>query len=256
MTYHMSLAAAVAAGISLTGAVQAQNTDDNSVCNDGYSVTDVDDNGYVSPIEMNAYAEKAIGQMDADQSGSVDKDEYVNCNNVLSGTQSASADRTERHLAALDLNDDGSISLDEYMKASADTYENAKGGDQTAATDAAHLIFIPADAGQPDVTTMSRNEYSARSGLMFVALDSDQDNALTKEEFMEKAPPMVDISETLNREFDEMDTDGSGDLTTSELTAANQKRADEAMENAEMQSDSGASDMGAPVVYYSYPHTM
>ncbi|APE44216.1 hypothetical protein BOO69_13010 [Sulfitobacter alexandrii] len=256
MTYQMSLAAAVAAGISLTGAAQAQNTDDSSVCNDGYSMTDVDDNGYVSPIEMKAYTEKAMGQMDADQSGTVDKDEFVNCNNVLSGTQSASADRTERHLAALDLNDDGSISLDEYMKASADTYNSAKDGDKAAATDAANLIFIPADAEQSDVTTMSRNEYSARSGLMFIALDTDQDNALTKEEFMEKAPPMVDISETLNREFDEMDADGSGDLTTTEMIAANQKRADDAMKNAEMDSDSGASDKGAPVVYYSYPHTM
>lgn len=258
MTHRFTFVAAVAASFSLATVAQAekhQSADAGSLCESGYSATDVDNNGYISTIEMNAYAERSATEMDNDQSGAISRDEFVNCNNAMSGTKSASAQRTEEDMAALDKDGDGSLTQSEYMTGSAELQQKASGGDEDAADASMRVIFMPDAMAEQDATEMSQDAYAARSGLMFIALDQDKDDVMTREEFMAETPPMVDISETLNRQFDEMDTDKSGDLTQTELIQANQKRAERAMERAK-EDGVELSDEGAPVVYYRYPDAM
>ena len=123
--------------VSLAATAQAeqhQKAENGSLCEDGYSATDVDGNGYISQIEMNAYAERSATDMDTDKSGTVSRDEYVNCNNSMSGTKAASTQRTEEDMAALDENEDGSLTLDEFMTGSAELQQKASGGDDAASS--------------------------------------------------------------------------------------------------------------------------
>ncbi len=256
MTKFLQTTALAAASCVFTAtAPQAANHAAN--CDGGYSVTDVDGNGYVSKIEMNAYAEKQSASMDTDKSGTISRDEYVNCSTAMMGQQAKSAERTDADMQAIDADGDGTITQSEFMQAGAGTHSEVQTGDQDAIDRAGHLILQIEAAPVLDIATLGSEEYLARSGMLFVLLDADRDAGLTREEFMANAPPVVDISEVMNREFDTADTDSSGDLTTTELIAANTKRADEAIQKAEQETGEKADpEKGAPVVYYTYPGTM
>ncbi len=254
MTKFTTFAAATAAIFTLTASAQgAAHSAAATVCDDGWSATDVDGNGYISTIEMNAYAEKQTQQMDADKSGTVSKDEYVNCSMAAQKQEAQPAKRSEADMQALDADGDGMISRGEYRDATASNQEAAASGDAEAVELSGRLIYLIKDTPAPDYTIMSLDEFAARAALMFAAIDADQNDALTREEFMQEVPPMTDISEVLNRDFDTADTDASGDLTTTELVAANTKNADYAIEQAS--SDGNAADdpeAGAPVVYFRF----
>ena len=256
MTNYMQTTAIIMASCALTATTALAQTKPD-VCDGGYSVTDVDGNGYVSPIEMNAYAEQQSSTMDADKSGSVSRDEYVNCSMEMMGQQAKSEERTEADMQSLDADGDGTITQSEFMQAGAGTHAKVQTGDQEAIDRAGRLILQIEAVPQIDIPTLSLEEYAARSGMLFVLLDTDRDAGLSREEFMAKAPPMIDISEVLNREFDSADADRSGDLTTTELIAANNKRAERAMKAAEQETGEKADpEQGPPVVYYTYPSTM
>lgn len=256
MTNYLQTTAIIMASCALTTtAALAQTKAD--VCDGGYSVTDVDGNGYVSPIEMNAYAEKQTATMDADKSGSISRDEYVNCSMEMMGQQARSAERTEEDMQSLDADGDGTITQSEFLQAGAGTHAKVQAGDQGAIDRAGRLILQIEAVPQIDIPTLTLEEYAARSGMLFVLLDTDRDAGLSREEFMAKAPPVMDISEVLSREFDDADTDSSGELTTTELIAANNKRAERAMKAAEQETGEEADpERGPPVVYYTYPGTM
>lgn len=244
--------AALMATTLVMGAGAGLAQDKPAACETGYSATDVDDNGYVSTIEMNAYAEQQTKDMDADSSGGISRDEYVNCS--LAGQTAATSTRTEDDMSALDLNDDGSISLSEYIAGGAETYDSAKGGDSAATERAGRLIFIVEGQTASDMSGMTRDEYAARSYMLFSGLDRDSDDALTREEFMDDAVT-TNFSDIRNAEFDAADTDASGELTTTELIEYNQSRADKAMSRAEEDTGEAAdSERGVPVMYFYHPY--
>ncbi len=252
-TFTFSAILAASCALTATTALAANS----GACSDNYSMTDVDGNGYVSKIEMNAYAEKQASDMDTDKSGTISRDEYVNCSKAMMDKPAQPMDRTEDDMAQIDANGDGKITQDEFMKAGAGTHEAAKTGDQAAVDRAERTILLINGAPQVQVPAMGLEEFAARSGMLFIRLDANRDNSLTREEFMNKAPEPVDMSEVLNREFDDMDTDKSGDLTTTELIQANADKADYAMKAYEKDTGEKADpEAGAPVVYYTYPEPM
>jgi Ca2+-binding EF-hand superfamily protein len=256
MPTKMTFAASVAATLAAATALQAESHGAPSACEGGYSVTDVDGNGYISPIEMDDYAKRQAAEMDSDGSGTVSRDEFINCANMMAGKKAAGEARTEEDMAAMDGDGDGALSAEEYMSTSRSEAESALAGDDAALARMNRLIFVP-DGMSADTETMSLEEFASRAAMLFVALDSDQSADLTREEFMAMAPPVMDISEVLNREFDSADADGSGDLTETELTALNQRRAEEAAARAEAATGEEVDpEVGAPVVYYTYPSTM
>ncbi len=254
MTRFTHIAAAVAASFTLVGTANAATQEGAaSICDDGWSMTDVDDNGYVSKIEMNAYAEAQASQMDADKSGTISKDEYVNCSMRAREQQAMSGTRDEATMTKLDADGDGTVTQAEFMKAGIGAHEAVKSGDSTATDMGLNMIYVLEAQPIPDMTAISLDEFAARAALLFAALDSDRNEGLSKEEFMAKVPPMTDISEVLNRDFDTADTDKSGDLTTTELIAANAARADRAMKKSEEDSGTVANpEKGAPVVYFRF----
>jgi len=255
MTNIFVCSAIVAASCALTSTTALAAS--SGVCSDTYSMTDVDGNGYVSKIEMNAYAEKQSAEMDADKSGAVSRDEYVNCSKAMMDQPMQPMDRTEDDMAKIDVDGDGNITQEEFRKAGEGTYEAAQTGDETAVDRAERMILMINGAPHVQVPALGLEEFAARSGMLFIRLDTNRDNSLTRQEFMEKVPEPVDISEVLNREFDEMDTDKSGDLTTTELIQANVNKADYAMQAYEADTGEKADpEMGAPVVYYTYPKPM
>lgn len=236
-------------------ATPALAADDKPTCEGGYSVTDVDGNGIVTKIEMNAYAEKDLAAMDADGSGTVSKEEYVNCRNVMAGEATKPMERTEADMMALDANEDGLVDAHEYMSGATTTRAAAMEGDTDAEARAGRLILVLEEEQMPNLADMSEDEYAARAAMLFTTLDTDQTADISREEFLEMAPPVMDISEVLNREFDAADTDGNNELTTTELLKQNANKASAAA-NLAGDSDTGANDVGQPVVYYRYPSTM
>ncbi|MDF1726620.1 MAG: EF-hand domain-containing protein [Sulfitobacter sp.] len=256
MTHRMTFAATVAAGLAAATLAHAQNDSDKSACAGGWSVTDVDGNGYVSPIEMDDYARRQAVEMDSDGSGTISREEFVNCANVNAGKTANSETRTEEDMAAMDIDESGTISAEEYMNASRSSAERAVTGNSDAMALSNRLLFAP-EGSLSSSETMTQGDMMTRSAILFVMLDRDQDTALTQEEFMAKAPPVVDMSEVLNREFDAADSDSSGDLTTTELIALNERRSERAAQMAEESSGEATDpEVGAPVVYYTYPSTM
>jgi len=251
MRHFTKITAAVAASFTLTsGAAMAQ--DAASPCDQAYSMTDVNDDGYISKIEMTDYVEKQTSAMDADQSGSVSRDEYINCS--LVNATPGQASRTEEDMTAMDADGDGMITQEEFMQAGAGTHAAAIAGDRVAADRAGRLIFFVEGETVPEMQTMTLNEFAARTALMFMSLDQNLDQAIDRAEFIAEAPTTT-FKDIRNAEFDQADTDQSGDLTQIELIQRNQQRANRAMEQAE--TDTGEKsdpERGAPVFYYHYPY--
>ncbi|MCR8827557.1 hypothetical protein [Pseudosulfitobacter koreensis] len=248
--------ALVAASTVLAGTTALAETHSNP-CADNYSMTDVDGNGYISPIEINAYAEAQVAAQDTDQSGTISRDEYVNCSMQMMQEDARATDRIVADLDGMDTDDSGTVSPQEYVKANTEDYTAAKSGDTEAEARATRSILILQREPELTVPMLSLEEVAARAAMLHAMLDTDQDGALTEEEYLNRMPPKVDISETMNREFEAADTDASGDLTTTELIAANTRRSEAAQAQAEEDTGEAANpDVGAPVVYYTYPSTM
>lgn len=242
---------ATALSLSLPQFAAAQTADPaGGACEKGYSATDVNGDGYVSTIEMNAYVEKDAADMDADKSGTVSRDEYVNCS--LAGQTAAASNRTEDDMAALDTDGDGTISQSEFMNAGAGSHAAAQGGDTAAADRASRMIYQGEGAAASDMTQMSLDDFAARSALLFMTLDRNGNAGLTKEEFMQDAVT-TNMSDIRNADFDQADSDKSGDLTTTELIEYNTKRADDAMKRAtEETGEAQDVERGVPVLYFRF----
>ncbi len=251
MRHFNRITAAVAASFTLTGGA-AMAQDAASPCDQAYSMTDVNNDGYISKIEMTDYVEKQTSAMDADQSGSVNRDEYINCS--LANATPGQASRTEEDMTAMDADGDEVISQEEFMKAGAGSHAAAIAGDRAAADRAGRLIFFVEGEAVPEVQKMTLDEFAARTALMFMSLDQNLDQAIDRAEFIAEAP-ITTFKDIRNAEFDQADADQSGDLTQIELIQRNQLLADRAMEQAETDTGEKADpELGAPVFYYHYPY--
>ena len=253
-----TLVTAIVATVALGGAAKAQtDADTTGICDGGYSMTDVDNNGYISPIEIEAYSERATTDMDADASGSISREEYVNCARKGMDVHPMREKGNLVDSGMIDADGDGMISSDEYLGYSADRAQLASEGDTQAADDAQRLVYRMPDESKLEFDSVPLEDVVSRSKRMFMVLDSNRDGNLSDEEYQTEIMKPIDIDDVLNREFDSMDADKSDDLTRDEMTQANTARAESAMQRSEAATgEKSDPEVGAPVVYYVYPHTM
>ena len=183
-------------------------------------------------------------------------------------------------MATIDQDGDGTLTQDEFMSAANRAYDEASVDMSGAASTSAdgssgsaaeqsqsdtgtsqepllllrRMVFLPNVQDDDWMRQMSREEMASRAGMRFILLDSNADLAVDAKEWAEQESIKNDISDVLNMQFEAADTDASGDLSRDEYEAAEERRMDQAEQKAE--ADGQSSDVGAPVVYYRYPHVM
>ena len=234
------------------------------LCEMGYARYDTNGDGQLSPSELEDGSTVAFGQLDADANNAISRSEYVDCVNKMAGTESASADRSSENMGRIDTNGDGALSQQEFMQATVQTYDAMEAGDAQAAEDIRRLVFVPVSAGSGIYNNMSVEDASARSAMLFMALDTDDSGTISGEEWQMSAPEAADRSEEAGARFDAADSDGSGDLTAAEYERMSLERAQSAIEEINREAkESDTSEENAqrtgpdvPVVYYSYDSMM
>lgn len=158
---------------------------------------------------------------------------------------------------------------DDEQAAASDQSSGQKTDEQAAASDQAtdaqagadmqaepkmilrRIIFIP-DNSPRTIHDMGRDEVAHRAAHMFLLLDTDRNKVIDPQEQKGESAAQADMEGMLNEQFQRADADKSGDLSREEYAAdmeARWQRAQERQQNANP-------DVGAPVVYYRYPHPM
>jgi Ca2+-binding EF-hand superfamily protein len=212
--------------------------------------------------------------MDQDGDGMVSQAEYKDCRGAWMANVSAPEAGGTDDLAALDGDGDGAMTLDEYSGATMEAWEGATRptGAQSTAADATsgdasaeaqeesdpvilfrRLIVIPADSDR-NPGDMSREEAANRSAQRFMMMDRNRDDRIDAQEWAQQETLNDDLEDIINMQFEEADADASGELTQEEMRRAAERRGEEAMARAEAAGE--GSDVGAPVVYFVFPHPM
>lgn len=141
-----------------------------------------------------------FNKMDADQSGSVSKSEFVN-----GRPKGVSEEQSEKMFSKLDTKDSGSISFDQF--AAAGPAGRTSGNAMSAVMQLPH--GGPDGAG-PDLSKM------------YSKMDGDGDGKLTQSEFVSARPDDVS-AEMATKFYKSLDSDGTGSLTESQFEAAMKK---------------------------------
>ncbi|WP_375258214.1 EF-hand domain-containing protein [Citreimonas sp.] len=234
-----------------------QTTQSGSLCLDGVARYDQNADGELSSDELDSTARASFSAMDANQDGTVTRDEYVTCANVMAGSQGMESDRSEENMAEYDTDGDGELTQQEFMQASASSYD-AMSDDPSQQSGMMRLMFLPVSASPDDMGTMTRDEAASRTVTLFVALDEDDSGTVARDEWSMNQPTMPDMRDALNQRFDEADADSSGDLTEDEYSGMIQDRGaaaqDVVAEDYELPMNTLTPD--EPAVYYTYPSTM
>lgn len=287
------LTTTIIAGVAL-GAAPALAQSDNQqadYCQQGFSLADTNQDDYISPEEASAAVDWEFSALDANDDGVISQTEWLDCRRAWLSAEAAEegTSSTMPEIPPMDLVDedgDGVLTQEEFMSAAAEAHDAAamdvSGAASTSAEtssatgDAAEesdeesdmaagdqqeqmiliprIVFLPTEADQSRFGQMSREEMADRAAMQFIILDTDADRTVDAKEWAEQESLKNDISDVLNMQFEAADTDDSGDISREEYEAAEQRRMEQAQQMAEEQGE--ATDTGAPVVYYTYPHVM
>lgn len=239
----------------------AQVTQDaGQYCTEGFIQADSDNDGIITQDEVSQASDVEFSALDSDGDGVVTLSEFTECR--MQSMQDMAADTTERGIQSFsgaDTDGDGMISQQEYIAATSEASENLpSGGDGSEADAQAARSFIFLPSAQEDrMTTMGRDEFAARSYILFFSLDTEEPEGISQEEWERGAATRNDMEEILNTQYQALDTDQSGDITAEEYGAASQSRAESATQRAQEQGATDSTDsVGPPVVYYRYEHPM
>lgn len=226
----IAIAAVAGIGVAAPAAAKSDDSAMNGSCVLGYTKADTDQSGTLSRDEIRQMADTVFNDADADKSGDVTKQEFVDCRNASAGTKSASADRSPENMADADTDKSGDLSREEYMSA-ADEAGKAARDDQSdqSVTVLRRFIFVPADS-KTDPSAMSRDETAASASIGFDALDSNDDGRLSKDEWSAGQATMPDRKADLEKRFGELDKDDSGSLKPQEFEAGAMKAASDALD--------------------------
>lgn len=275
--------AAVAA--ILGHAATAQDAGTPAFCQQGYVVADTNDDGMIDAGELSAAIATEFESLDANDDGTVTAEEFAECRSAPVEASAAGAYRTEENMAQFDLNQDQRLDLDEFMGtvgeqeyvarwgrmpfaesvrdergATAGMGQSAEADDESGTADRTgeaavqHILIVPG----MDATAMSADERAARTAQLFVMLDADQDRAIDMPEWVSQRVEAQNLLRGIAGNFERIDTDDSGDISPAEYAAYRDRRWNWARTQAEwaLDDDTDMSEVGAPVVYYRYPHPM
>lgn len=262
----------------LATAQTAGGANPSSYCDEGYWQADLDRDEIITTEEAIAGADEIFAAIDEDGDGVITQTEYADCRGAWLTHASAPDTPLAEELAALDRDGDEVLSMDEYMGAAMESWEGAAqptdvqststgaaaegGGEASAEGRPAsgdpvvlfrRLIIVPAE-GDRGPADMTREEAANRAAMRFLLLDTDRSETVDAQEWAQQESLKNDLSDVINQQFEDTDTDASGGLTREEVRAAAQRRGEEAMARAEAAGE--GSDVGAPVVYFVYPHPM
>lgn len=263
----LSVLALAAAGLSAPAFAQDNGVDGSeaadtealgtSYCNTGFFAADTNDDAILTEEEIEAASTEVFEEIDADDDGSISREEFVNCEERgLEAAQEAFS-RTYGDIEA--------ASLDEAWSTAAETNpqieEEGMSRDDFigAASDAFGLLAtmtLEAEGAGPvafetpfvylgeteRLADMTAEEFARRSAYTFELTDTDGDDRLSREEFLNRGEELTVDIEEINSRFDEMDADSDESLTPEELSGMDRLRTE------------GGADMseGVPVIYYFF----
>jgi Ca2+-binding EF-hand superfamily protein len=269
-----TLTTTMIAGLAFGSAGMAAAQSQNDYCAQGFLNADANADDMISPDEVTAAGDAIFAAMDQDGDGMVSQTEYTDCRSAWMANVSAPEAGSMEDLAALDGDGDGAMTLDEYSGASMEAWEGATqpiGAQSTSAgatsgdasAEAAggpdpvvlfrRFIVIPTDTDRSPAD-MTREEVANRSAQRFMMMDRNRDDRIDAEEWAQQETLNDDLSDIINMQFEEADVDASGGLTQEEMRGAAERRGEDAMARAEQAGE--GSDVGAPVIYFVYPHPM
>lgn len=204
-----------------------------SYCGQGWTKVDANDNGFVTKSEAKQAGGVVFEEMDADGNGKVSKSEYTDCmQNWMQRWQQAAAkvERDEASFAEVDTDQDNQITTYEFVNGWRKAYDIEKAGqakDDRVPSVAAYTGYVTA----PDDKKMSEQDSASRAAAMFKNLDTDRSGTLSPEEWSAPNPENIG-RHTLDLNWETMDTNGDGFISSMEYDKARDARFGEAQEQA------------------------
>lgn len=248
-----------------------------SYCDEGYKVADTNNDNMISQDELQAARDAEFEDMDLNGDGTVSRQEYSDCMGAWAAN-SAVEPADEDDLAEFDADGDGTVTVQEFMggteKAAAmqptgDTTQQTSASTDTSGTEAQggnavepiavlrRIIIVPQAYDDDRVRSMSQDEMAARSAQRFVTTDADGDLKISREEWIDMGKDHINkVTTVLNREFDNVDKDKSGDVSRMEYYEHGLDQWNRAQLSAKDKATMQGDETGAPVIYFRFPSTM
>lgn len=275
MLKHVISTTILCSSVALAVPALAQNA---SYCDEGYAAADTNNDNVLSEEEVSAVREKEFNDMDANGDGTVSREEYGTCMGAWAA-ESVAEPADEETFAAFDENEDGTLSADEFMGGVEETamtqtdpgsmQATSSGSDSASASDSAgsatddegrililrRLVLVPRGFDANRYGSMSQDEIAARAAHRFGAADANGDQQLSAEEWSDaNQSNMENIDSYIDRSFESVDADQSGDVTWQEYYDSGMEQLREARSRSE--SDGSGSDGDPSAVKYRYPEPM
>lgn len=225
MTRLLTTTALALATSGFAFAAQAQDANTMSAsCDAPWTKVDADGNGTVSKSEAKNHLQASFGMLDADGNGDVTRQEYRNCF-VRNADMSEVLKRKEADFSKMDANGDDEIAMNEYRDQAKEEFDKTRDLSSDATSESYKVLstyvwLTPEEAESPDaLKNMSADEAAGRSGYKFRALDRNDDDRLSKNEWTDTETPSGMNEEWADNRFDEIDADGSGTLSSEEFAS-------------------------------------
>ncbi len=201
--------------IAAVPALAASDSETNStgVCAGAYMRADKNDDGSYSRDEVDALRNAEFGQLDVNQDGSIDREEYVSC---MKGARDAEQSKSDEFKDSnefemnrwLDLTSADQMSREEYAAFAEEAWEE---GDEMKKDSVARLNDDERD---------NVESFANAAAKRFRLHDTDGNGVITQEEY-EASDRAADLGDTsLEKRFDDLDADGSGAISPQEYRPA------------------------------------
>jgi Ca2+-binding EF-hand superfamily protein len=230
LAFGCSLAAAPALAASESAEMQATDSlkTAEAQCGHFWTLVDTDNDQHVSAEEARAAVDKMMKSMDADASGDIGPEEYAECAQRAERAayeEQQGRNRSEARFERYDTDDDGTVSVEEMLRAAEGEFEQADtdrdrqlsqaemeamGDDQTAMSEAADL------SGDEK---LSADEMAAQVRREFLTADRDRSGGIDIGEWTtmrQYAATEMMVNAAMNR-FERIDADDDGVITAAEV---------------------------------------
>ena len=201
----------------------AQDTQPAGYCENAFFSVETDEDEMVSADESAAMGDAVFEELDLNDSGAIERDEYVACTERkqenASGMMPTEAD--EDMFADLDADQDSRVSAREYFEQASAAYDESMGNDADSSDMTTGFeqpfVYLPQDTTAEQMGLNDKQRFLDLAALTFAMTDTDFDGILTEDEWAARADQsQVDISRA-NQRFDAADSDGDDALNPEEF---------------------------------------